>query len=75
MEITYGELIAKNTEIETHIDANNPMVLADKSQIQQVLLNLILNAIDAMADNAPDKRKITLANRKHRRVHPAVCLR
>ena len=60
MEITYGELIAKNTEIETHIDANNPMILADKSQIQQVLLNLILNAIDAMADNTPDKRKITL---------------
>jgi signal transduction histidine kinase len=60
IEITYGELITHNVEIETHTDAPNPIVLADKGQMQQVLLNLIMNAVDAMADNPSDKRKIIL---------------
>jgi len=58
--ITRGEVIARDVQIETLLDEPLPSVIADKTQIQQVALNLILNAMDANALRAPDKKKIVL---------------
>jgi PAS domain S-box-containing protein len=41
-------------------DRKLPLITADKSQIQQVLLNLLNNAADATADNAPGQKLITI---------------
>ena len=37
------------------------LVLADKVQIQQVVLNLVRNAVDAMAESASARRNLTIA--------------
>src|SRR5690606_20468962 len=37
------------------------LVLADKVQIQQVVLNLVRNAVDAMADSVTSQRNLTIA--------------
>jgi two-component system sensor kinase FixL len=52
---------AKDHGIRTQIqiDRRNDLVLADKVQIQQVLLNLIRNAIDAMAET-PRKELVVM---------------
>jgi PAS domain S-box-containing protein len=41
--------IGEQIELVTNLDSDLPSVLADESQIEQVLLNLALNARDAMA--------------------------
>ena len=51
------ELSTSKTKIEFELDKNVPFIFIDKIQIQQVLLNLIQNAIEAMHEvRAKEKR-------------------
>jgi signal transduction histidine kinase len=47
--LTRGELQKHRVAVRTEIDAGLPPVLGDRMQLQQVLLNLIINAIQSMA--------------------------
>lgn len=44
--------IPKNVEFAVNLDPNLPSFLGDPSQMQQVVLNLLLNAVDALGDQA-----------------------
>ncbi len=46
--------------IETELDPTLPAVLGDRIQLQQVLLNLMLNALDATNKAKPDLRNIVI---------------
>ncbi len=54
---TVGASVALTTELA----ADLPLVLADRVQIQQVLINLMLNAVDAMHDMAAPRLRIATA--------------
>jgi len=54
------EAIQKEVEIETRIDPALPPVLADRVQIEQVLLNLLKNAIEAIATADSQKRLVVV---------------
>ena len=43
-----NELNIAKVKVEFHLSKEVPVILSDKIQIQQVLLNLIQNAMDAM---------------------------
>jgi two-component system sensor kinase FixL len=59
------DAIQRQVEIEVQIGPNLPNVLADEIQIQQVLLNLLKNAIDAIdASNTECRSIIVRARRK-----------
>jgi PAS domain S-box-containing protein len=45
-----GEASRSSVSIQTELSANSPRVMADRVQLQQVLMNLMLNGIEAMQD-------------------------
>jgi signal transduction histidine kinase len=50
-------------EIETAIEPPTAMVVIDRIQIQQVLVNLIRNASEAMVESQSPRRHLTIASR------------
>lgn len=63
--VALGLIGAKADGIITHLNLSMdlPQVLADRVQVQQVLVNLFRNAVDAMS-NSP-RRELTIATRLH----------
>jgi two-component system sensor kinase FixL len=56
----------QSASVRFEIDPSADRVLADRVQIQQVLLNLIRNAVEAMEGVAPDRRALVFST------HPAA---
>ena len=50
VELTEHELRSHDIVLRTELDATLPRVAGDRVQLQQVLLNLIVNAIEAMSE-------------------------
>lgn len=57
-----GETLPRSIQVETEITPNLPAVLGDATQLHQVLLNLAVNARDAMPDGGHLKFAATLIN-------------
>jgi two-component system sensor kinase FixL len=63
LKLMGSDLVNQQISVETELKADLPQVLGDRVQLQQVLVNLIMNAGDAMAENAPADRQLTLITR------------
>lgn len=48
MDTMLRRLISEDIELMTHPYAKHPLILADRSQLEQVVMNLVINARDAM---------------------------
>ncbi len=59
--ITRDDMRRQAVRLSTDFRADNPQVFIDRVQIQQVLLNLITNAIDAMSANGQRPRLLTVS--------------
>ncbi len=60
-----GELVRGGVTVKTELAADVPAVLGDRVQLQQVMLNLILNAIDAMSMITDRRRELFIKSAKH----------
>ena len=60
LELARMEMITRGVTATTKVEPDVPPVLGDRVQLQQVLLNLILNACEAMATMPPSERRIEL---------------
>jgi two-component system, LuxR family, sensor kinase FixL len=55
----------QSCQLEMLLEPNLPAVEADPIQLQQVLLNLVINAIDAMHDTQASPRKVVIATERN----------
>jgi PAS domain S-box-containing protein len=60
--LTRGEVLKNRVAVRTQLDDGLPPVQADRVQLQQVLLNLIMNGIEAMAAATPDPKALTITS-------------
>jgi two-component system sensor kinase FixL len=60
LRIARSDVIGRGVTVHTALAGNMPQVVGDRVQFQQVLLNLILNACDAMAAESPSGRHLTI---------------
>ncbi len=61
LRIARSDLIGRGITVHTALAEGLPPVVGDRIQLQQVLLNLILNASDAMAGHPPAHRQLSLS--------------
>jgi two-component system sensor kinase FixL len=54
----------QGVQLRLQFDRRHDDVLADKVQIQQVLLNLLRNAVEAMSESDGNRRELTVLTRK-----------
>jgi C4-dicarboxylate-specific signal transduction histidine kinase len=61
MKLVRNDLLNQCVQVETTLASNPPLVQGDKVQLQQVLLNLIMNACDAMSGIPPVERRVHIS--------------
>jgi PAS domain S-box-containing protein len=61
LSLARSDLITRNVSVITQLDPLVGLVLADPVQLQQVLLNLIVNACEAMSGSPASQRRLTIA--------------
>jgi len=59
----HDEATRRHVAIRTELVPGLPKVKADRVQLQQVVLNLIVNGMDAVADIADDRKEIRISTR------------
>ena len=55
----------QSCQLETLLEPNLPAIEADPIQLQQVLLNLIINAFEAMRDTPASRRKVEIVTERN----------
>jgi two-component system, LuxR family, sensor kinase FixL len=63
LTLVAGDAAARKVRIETRLDARLPQLHGDRIQIQQVFLNLIRNAMEAIEPGRSDGRIVVTARR------------
>src|SRR5882724_5831747 len=59
-----GEVQRNRISLRTKLSTDVPLVLGDRIQLQQVILNLILNAMEAMSDVSPQLGELSVSSTK-----------
>ena len=63
--LSRSELQKHRAIVRAELDDNVPPIMGDRVQLQQVILNLLLNAADAMSDVEDRPRQMVVTTRRH----------
>lgn len=64
IELTHGEAAKNGVLVQTELAAGLPLIHGDRVQLQQVILNLIINAIEAMSRVSEGARELLISTRQ-----------
>jgi PAS domain S-box-containing protein len=65
LRLTNSELLAGSVRVRTELADDVPVVVADRIQLQQVMLNLIMNSIESMSSITDRPRDLRITSTKH----------
>jgi PAS domain S-box-containing protein len=60
IELTRGEAVKNGASVQTALGEGLPLIEGDRVQLQQVALNVIINAVQAMSADAEGPRDLTI---------------
>ena len=75
MSLLHSELIARQIGVAMDLAPDLPVVMGDPIQLQQVLLNIVMNAMDAMAPIPANRRRIEIRTGFDHRGYLGVSIR
>jgi PAS domain S-box-containing protein len=59
--LTRGEALKNGVQVRTQLAEGLPVIQGSRVQIQQVMLNLIVNAVEAMSQMSDDRRELLIS--------------
>jgi NO-binding membrane sensor protein with MHYT domain len=62
--LTRGEVMKNGVSVQTQLAEGLPLVQGDRVQLQQVILNLVINAVEAMSGVGKDSRRLLVSTGK-----------
>jgi PAS domain S-box-containing protein len=64
IELIRGETVRNCVSVRTDLADGLPLIKGDRTQLQQVILNLVINAIDAMSSASEEARELLICTGK-----------
>ena len=58
--LTHGEAVRKGVSVQMQLAERLPLIQGDRVQLQQVILNLLINAIEAMTERSDRPRNLVI---------------
>jgi two-component system, LuxR family, sensor kinase FixL len=65
VQLVHSDALERHCTVLSKLDPNLPVVSANPVLIQQVLLNLVMNALDAMRQTPAAERRVIISSRQH----------
>jgi len=62
LALARSEVHRHGVRVETHLSEDVPLILGDRIQLQQVLLNLVMNAIEALSGVSAGPRQLWVSS-------------
>ena len=61
IEVTRSELLRNGVSLQAELVKGLPLIRGDRIQLQQIVLNLIMNAVEAMSDGSKGSRDLLIS--------------
>ena len=65
LALVHGELHGHGASVQANVHPDLPRIVGDRVQLQQVLVNLIMNAVEAMSSVQDHERSLLVESRLH----------